>query len=291
MPRPDLLGDSILTPTISTEGLPAFDVRSPKSILVTGASGFLGAYLVHEIAQHSKTKIYCVVRAGSPAAAMERVRRNLMRRGLWWEGLDQRIEALPGDLGKPMLGLGAEQAERLSSEIEVIVHNGALVDFVRPYAMLRPANIDGTVEILRFASKNRIKPVHFISTLSVFPPVKDGEDRVEPEDSQLDFSPDRLHGGYAQSKWAGERLCMQGRERGIPVNIYRPGVILGPSGIGNAADFFHLLLKGCLQLGLAPSIDMQFNLTPADYVAPAIVHLLLSTLPLNRAYHLSLIHI
>jgi amino acid adenylation domain-containing protein/thioester reductase-like protein len=285
IPPPDLLVDSHLTPLVSAEAVPPFEDRPAEHILVTGASGFLGAFLLHELMQQHRKKAYCLVRAASPDEALQRLRDNLERRGLWWPGMESRIEAIPGDLGRPRFGLDEPTYQRLSSAIDAVLHNGALVDFVRPYHMLKPANVDGTVEILRFASTRKNKPVHFISTLSVFPAVKHGEDRVEREDSELDFAPTRLHGGYAQSKWVGERLCFQARERGMLINIYRPGVVLGPSGTGNAVDFFHLLVKGCLQLGLAPDLDIQFNLTPADYVAPAVIDILFAGRPGNKAYN------
>jgi amino acid adenylation domain-containing protein/thioester reductase-like protein len=286
VPPADLVGDSILSPTISAADLPPLEDGPPTNVLLTGASGFLGAFLAHELLQRPVRKVFCLVRAESPEAAMGRIRHNLQKRGLWWDTMAARIEAIPADLSKARFGLEETSFQRLSREVDTILHNGALVDFVRPYLLLKPANVDGTVEILRLATSLRKKPVHFVSTLSVYPPLKNGEDRIEREDSDLDFLPERLHGGYAQSKWVGERLCFQARERDLPVNIYRPGVILGPSGIGNAMDFFHMLVKGCIQLGLAPRLDIPFNLTPADYVAPAIVEILFSSTCANRSYNL-----
>jgi thioester reductase-like protein len=285
VPPTDLVGDAVLSPAISADHLPQSKTYHPEKILLTGASGFLGAFLAHELLQQNRTKLFCLVRASSGDEAMERILQNLKKRRLWWNGMEARIEAIPADLSKFRLGMEEATYQRLTREIDTILHNGALVDFVRPYALLKPANVDGTTEILRLASSGRRKPVHFISTLSVFPPLKHGESRIEREDSDLDFLPDRLHGGYAQSKWVAERLCLQARERGLPVNIYRPGVVLGPSGTGNAIDFFHMLVKGCIQLGLAPRLSIDFNLTPADYVAPAISNILLTQTPTSKTYH------
>lgn len=278
--------DAVLTPLVRAEGLPPLRDYQAKKILLTGASGFLGAFLAHELLQQSQKQIYCLVRADSPHSAMERIRKNLERRGLWWPTMESRLIAIPGDLTKPRMGMTEEVYHQLTSEIDTILHNGALVDFVRPYHAIKPANVDGTVEVLRFATTQRRKPVHFVSTLSVYPSQRNGEERIEPEDSPLDFPPESLNGGYGQSKWVGEQLCFQARERDLLVNIYRPGVILGPSGTGNAVDFFHMLVKGCIQLGLAPDIKMHFNLTPVDYVAPVITELLLNGIPRNRSYNL-----
>ncbi len=285
VPPTDLVGDSVLSPVISATNLPPLGDYAPNNILLTGASGFLGAFLAHELLQRPLRKLFCLVRAESTEAARARIQNNLQKRRLWWDGMESRIEAIPADLSKPRFGLDEATFKHLSREVDTILHNGALVDFVRPYVLLKPANVDGTIEILRLATSHRKKPIHFVSTLSVYPPLKEGESRIEREDSDLDFLPERLHGGYAQSKWVGERLCLQARERDLPVNIYRPGIVLGPSGTGNAVDFFHMLVKGCIQLGLAPQLDIHFNLTPADYVAPAIVDILFSSPPTSKAYN------
>ena len=92
----------------------------------------------------------------------------LQATGLWQSNYSSRITALKGDLAQPLLRLSSEQFGELTEIVEVIYHNGAQVNTLYPYSELKAANVSGTKQILRLASHGRIKPLHYISTLSVF---------------------------------------------------------------------------------------------------------------------------
>ena len=81
-----------------------------------------------------------------------------------------------------------------------------------------------------------------------------------------------LKGAYPQSKWVAEKLIEIGRERKIPISIYRPGRISGHSQTGacNSSDSLYQLLTGCVQLGYAPDRDKLMNVAPVDYVTRAM---------------------
>ena len=103
--------------------------------------------------------------------------------------------------------------------------------------------------------------------------------------------PDRtenLSTGYVQSKWVAERMIAIARERGLPVSIYRPSFIVGhqETGAGNPQDLLFRMIKGCIQLGIAPDIDLSFNIVPVDYVSQAIVHLSIRPESLGDTFHL-----
>jgi thioester reductase-like protein len=129
-----------------------------------------------------------------------------------------------------------------------------------------------------------VKALHHISAVDVF--VR-GEDRVILEDEAL--QPNNLAGGYIQSKWVAEKLVTLCLDRGVPVAIYRPWVVLGHtvSGASHDTDYTCLLLKGCLQLGAAPGHEMIVNFMPVDYVAPSLVRLSLREQSFGRYYHFS----
>ncbi|TGU59995.1 hypothetical protein EN829_068110, partial [Mesorhizobium sp. M00.F.Ca.ET.186.01.1.1] len=109
---------------------------------------------------------------------------------LWDEAQAHRIIPVIGDLAQPRLGLSAGQFERLAETVDVIYHNGALVNFVYPYAALKKANVIGTEEILRLAAVKKTKPVHFVSTIFTFAS-EEGEESVAvreedmPENSRI----------------------------------------------------------------------------------------------------------
>jgi thioester reductase-like protein len=89
-----------------------------------------------------------------------------------------------------------------------------------------------------------------------------------------------------RAKWVAEELVVQAKERGLDVSIYRPGTISGHSHSGafNPDDFVCALIKGCVQLGLAPRVDTLINLAPVDYVSRALVKIALGRA--SGTYHL-----
>ena len=141
----------------------------------------------------------------------------------------------------------------------------------------------GTLEVLRLACRSRRKPIHFVSTVSVFPGTAPAG-AVFAEDDDL-AAAEGLADGYAQSKWVAERLMLQAAARGLPVTVYRPGRITGDSrtGVCQVDDFFYRLVRGCLQLGAAPDQDARLDLTPVDFVGKALVRLSLAAPTTRRS--------
>jgi amino acid adenylation domain-containing protein/thioester reductase-like protein len=244
-----------------------------QAILITGASGFLGAYLVVELLRSSSAQLHCLVRADSRAQAHQRIQDNLGQYGLWDEAWAPRIVAVPGDLARPLLGLSQSQFNELAERIDLMVHNGAWVNFTYPYQRLKATNVQGTQEVIRLAAQSRVKPLHFVSTASVFPSTTDPTLKALEGDALLEWQ--SLQGGYAQSKWVAEKIVMLAKQRGLPVSIYRPGTITGDGqrGACNTDDLIFRMLKGCIQLGQAPDIEFMVGMVPVDYVSRAIVQL------------------
>ncbi|MFM6899326.1 MAG: thioester reductase domain-containing protein, partial [Microcystis panniformis] len=216
-------------------------------ILLTGATGFLGAYLLEELLQKTSADIYCLVRCSNIEEGKNRLQKNLEFYSLWQDDFNSRIVPIVGDLGKPLFGLSQLAFEGLAAIIDIIYHNGAWVNSARPYSTLKPVNVLGTQEVLRLASREQTKPVHFVSTLGVF--LGDNQEEIG-RITEMD-SPNfvNLQGGYRQSKWVAEQLVMVAQKRGLPACIYRPSRIIGNSktGInGNFQDFLCILLKGCI---------------------------------------------
>jgi amino acid adenylation domain-containing protein/thioester reductase-like protein len=245
-----------------------------QRILLTGATGFLGAFLLYELLQQSQSDIYCLVRCRNATEGKQKIRKNLERYMLWQQSLSDRIIAVPGDLSQPRLGLAEQIFQEFADRLDVVYHNGACVNLLYPYAALRETNVVGTREVLRLASLSKVKPVHFISTLDIFESAAgEGGSTIHEQDSIEQG--EGLSGGYAQSKWVAERMMMKAYQRGIPTHVYRPGMITGHSqiGISNTTDLMCRLIKGIIQMGSAPDSDFVIDMTPVDYVSKAIVHL------------------
>ncbi|MBW4564794.1 MAG: amino acid adenylation domain-containing protein [Mojavia pulchra JT2-VF2] len=285
-PTLDLKAETVLDQTIYPQTVGKF-IPEPKAILLTGATGFLGAFLLAELLQQTTADIYCLVRSDKIEDDHTKLQTILESYGLWNEIWSSRIIPIVGDLAKPLLGLETEKFQQLASTIDIIYHNGAWVHHIYPYSILKPANILGTQEILRLASQVKTKPVHFISSSGVVAAkVESGVKLVREQDSlnENEFPSN----GYCQTKWVAEKLVQTAAKRGIPISIYRPSRISGHSqtGVFNSNDFLYKLIIGCMQLGSAPDIDIRENIVPVDYVSKAIVHLSKQEESLGKTFHL-----
>jgi thioester reductase-like protein len=280
----DFLEEAALDESITPGPLSIKINFAPKNILLTGATGFLGAYLLKELLEVTQAGIVCLVRAANPEDGMYRIQRNLEAYDLWQSGYASRITALPGDLTSPRLGLNDIQWLELAEEIEVIFHSAARLNFAMPYSALRATNVLGTIEILKLACLKTVKPIHYISTLAKISQIVPDPNQViaqhmDPlKDSPFDSEYIRRNGfniGYHQSKWVADELMCRAEERGVPVVIYRSSLISGDSrtGMWNTNDYICQLLKGCIQLGVAPNQDAMFDFCPVDYLSQAIVYL------------------
>src|SRR5262249_22556396 len=133
-----------------------------------------------------------------------------------------------------------------------------------------------------------VKPVHFVSTISVFFAPEYRDLAVVPEDDGLDLATLGTSGGYAQSKWVAERMIAIARQRGLPASVYRFGRATWHSqtGVWNPNDALRHVLETCLRLGSVPDVDANLDLVPVDYLAAAIVALSQQERSAGRAFHL-----
>jgi thioester reductase-like protein len=277
-----ILDQSIFAHTRSSEWI------EPAAIFLTGATGFLGAFMLSELLERSpQAKIYCLLRADTKALGQQRLQNNLAHYGLWQAAFADRIIPVLGDMSQPLLGLSESVFQEMSEQIDVIYHSAALLNYVYPYAKFKSINVLGTQEILRLACQTKVKAVHYISSVSVFESSA-YYGKVVTESDPLDHCSD-IHLGYSQSKWVAEKLVMLARDRGLPVSIYRPPFISGHSatGVWNTDDIICRLIKGCIQMGSIGDLDLVLDLSPVDYVSRAIVHLSQQQESLGNDFHLT----
>jgi amino acid adenylation domain-containing protein/thioester reductase-like protein len=289
-PAVDLRSEAVLEPDIAPEEGnvgEAITLQNAWRVFLTGATGFLGAFLLDALLSRTEAKIHCLVRPrkavdADPAAP---IRANLQRYGLWQPGRAERIVPVVGDLSKSLLGMAEEDFHALARSLDLVIHNGAAVNLIYPYAGLKPANVNGTREVLRLACLYKTKPVHYVSTNGIFPP---GTPLCE-EDVDLDALAEAREDGYGQSKWVAEKLVWEAAGRGLPVAVYRPGNISGhsTSGASNPRDFQGALIAESLRLGKAPQLDgWRMEMTPVDFVSHAICRLAGEPGALGQVFHL-----
>ena len=281
----DAIADkATLDATIQVPILPEAPI---PNYFLTGATGFLGAYMLRDLLRYTRGDVYCLVRTTS--SGLTQLKDNLERYGLWHEQDADRIIPVKGDLSQSRLGMRTSLFNRLAAKLDAIYHCGSQVTVLYPYSALEAVNVGGTQEILRLASQSRVKPVHYISTVDVFAAGNSLQPRTigETGESSLIGPVHDLFSGYAKSKCVAETLMQEAHTRGIPIMIYRPSNIMGDtaSGICSPDSFVIKMIQGCIQMGLAPDIDAALNLVPVDYVSRTILHLSQIQSPNGQAFN------
>jgi thioester reductase-like protein len=245
-----------------------------EGILITGATGFLGGFLLKALVELTDDPVTVLVRCRDPAHGVSRVRGALidsdMPPATVSKALNTRIRVVAGDLALPHFGLGEADWRTLTRSIARVYHCAAEVDYVKSYALLRAANVLATREIIAFAAKGRRKSLHYVSTTFIFGwSVKalllEADDN--PGMENLDF-------GYAQSKWVAEQLVRRAQRHGLPATIYRPSLVTASAaGRFVRRDITVRILSYMIRHGLTVDAPNQVSFLPVDICAHNIVAL------------------
>lgn len=265
-------------------------------ILLTGATGFLGARVLKRLLEREERTdrtVHCLVRASTEDEARRRLLRatRLPARAL------SGLRILCGDVARPKLGLTEREWMDLAGSVADAVHLAAAVDMVRPFRALSAPNLGGTVEVLRLVREGAPKRLHYASTLSVFV-ATDRHEGLLREDDPLDAT-ETVFGGYAQTKWASEiavrMVCPVGTGARRPggahdvadadcnpvaegATIHRFGLLTSDAHpfAPPAGCQLSMFLRGLAELGCVPDIDLDalaVDVTPVDFAARAFVEL------------------
>jgi fatty acid CoA ligase FadD9 len=152
-----------------------------QTVLLTGATGYLGRFLCMEWLQRlsrSHGKLICVARGLDAAAARRRIAESLERddpdlTGEFQTLAKDHLEVIAGDIDESNLGLDGATWNQLANSVDLIIHPAALVNHVLPYSQLFGPNVLGTAELIRLALTSKLKPLNYVSTVSVAEDVDD----------------------------------------------------------------------------------------------------------------------
>ncbi|MCX4791424.1 amino acid adenylation domain-containing protein [Streptomyces sp. NBC_01221] len=235
----------------------------PEAVFVTGATGFVGAHLLHELLA-SEVVAHCLVRADDTDRATQRLIGALDDYGLWREKFAPLLKPVVGDVSQPLFGLDERRFDELADQVDAICHSAALLDWMRPMSEYVGPNMVGTHEALRLASRGRGKAFHFISTFATL-----------PRHLGYHVAEDAPEYGYQTSKWQAELMVAAARRRGAKASTYRLPYVGASTRTGqfrlDRGDFLHNLISGCLAMGSFPSLAADLTaVLPVDYLCRTV---------------------
>jgi fatty acid CoA ligase FadD9 len=273
--------------------------REVRTILLTGATGFLGRYLALDWLERMDLvdgKVITLVRAKSDEDARARLDKTFdsgdpTLLAHYRELAADHLEVLAGDKGEADLGLDAQTWQRLADTVDLIVDPAALVNHVLPYSELFGPNALGTAELIRIALTGKQKPYTYVSTIGVGDQIKPGTFTEDADIRQISTTRsvnDNYANGYGNSKWAGEVLLREAHDLcGLPVAVFRCDMILADTtyaGQLNVPDMFTRMMLSLVATGIAPGsfyeLDVDGNRQrahydglPVEFIAEAIATL------------------
>ncbi|MGA6954001.1 MAG: thioester reductase domain-containing protein, partial [Candidatus Acidiferrales bacterium] len=259
-----------------------------KRVLLTGGTGFIGPFLMKSLLEQTRAKIYVLVRSSDEKQGKQRLRNAMESIGPCGVGLVEMFEArvIPvcGDLGQPKLSLTQDEWDLLASEIDTVFHNGATVNYLFNYDLMRDANVLGTNEVVRLAFEGRPKEFNYVSTTFVF----GWAVKSVLNETDLNENMELLDFGYSQSKWVAEQVVVDARNRGLSARIFRPALV-SPSvtGGGNNFDIAVRLVAFMVNHGIGVDTLNQVSFVPADIVANNIVAISTTRGTANKTYHVT----
>jgi thioester reductase-like protein len=248
-----------------------FIMNFQKNVLLTGATGFIGAHLLNELLDtDAVATIYVLCRKIDQANERQRIIDAFNKFSIY-PAVDLadtvKIRMVSGDITLPRLGLEDADYRMLCEDVDVIHHIAARVNHIRPYEVLKAANVDSVEDLIVLAKTGKQKVLNFVSTLGSAVR-RDDEGRYVEDFPQED--PLKSDMGYLLSKWEAEKRLARYHQEGGKANIFRLGYISGHSRSGAALysdNQFMLFIKSCIQLGYAPELPRLINFTPVDFTA------------------------
>ncbi|MFI9379984.1 beta-ketoacyl synthase N-terminal-like domain-containing protein [Kutzneria sp. NPDC052558] len=253
-----------------------------RDLLLTGATGFLGAFVLAELLASTTGRVYCLVRADDEAAALERLAASAAKFRLPAPD-PERVHPVPGDL-RDIAKIGPSFRDgELETRVGHVVHCAARVVFTERYRTLREDNVVPMADLLAWCRSSGIADFSHVSTLTATARPA-GSDRVlEIRDQGL--APGI--GGYGTTKWVCERLLDRADEEGLRVRVFRPGLIMSAaSGAASDTDLIYFVLASGIAVGAHPTDDRWQDMAPVDVVAKAVAQLAVGQGSVGRAYHL-----
>ncbi len=272
------------------------ELVSAGSILLTGATGFLGAHLLNYIVKNSNYEIYCLVREDNREKACKKLLDILKFyfKEDYSKFINNRVYIVKGDFTEKKLGLSNNEYYSLGGKTKRIIHSGALVKHYGDIELFKQTNINGTKHLIDFALQFDIQ-FNYISTMSI------AGSYSEKVKSNTEFYENDLYIGqkiddniYVKTKYLAEEIVLDNvQKKGLKANIFRIGNLCGRYNDGvfqkNIGDnLFYNRVSSIIYFGFISKsiLDVEVDLTPVDYCSEAIIKIIEGYRDRSDIYHI-----
>lgn len=260
---------------------PVYEAPIPSTVVVTGATGSLGAHLVAQLAAKPEIgEVVALVRAASDEAAAQRVAQSMWSRGVWHGlalGARRKIRCYRADFTLETLGLPSATYDSISNRLMSVMHCAWSVNFNKQLSSFEKDCIAGAKNLMLLSLSAR-QPVpasfNFCSSVSTVARTAESVPATVPEFEAAQPM------GYAQSKLVTEHLVARATvATGMKARVLRVGQITADTvqGIWNDTEAIPLMLQSATTFGALPALDETARWLPVDVVASAFADIGLSS--------------
>lgn len=246
------------------------------TILMTGATSFIGAFVLNELVQkYPDRKIICFMRKNSDEDAWERLKKTLTEYRCQPALESKNLTMVTGELSEYHLGMEEDVYRDLCREIAVVYHCASNINFIASYEGLRQDNVLTMKRMLEFCCSGTKKELLHCSTSAVYRNIDGYKRPVVNEFSEFDMSC-REQMGYFHSKMAGDLMAQTAAKHGLICRVFRLGAPSGTQheGVMQTADFFWRMLKVLTVVRKYPTLRFfHHEFMPVDLMAKQIVGL------------------
>ena len=266
------------------------------NVLLTGANGFIGVHVLHELLNSTNVKIYCFVRGTSKIHALSRLKESYefyFNKDIT-KYFNNRIFVFNGEIIYDNFNLPQADLDTIIANTKTIIHTAAIVKHYGDFEQFKHSNIDGTRRIASFAYANKKRLIH-LSSISV-----SGNYLVKQDNHNVDFTENDLYIGqhytknvYVNSKFDAEKVIYSYMEKGLTAEVLRIGILSGRYFDGAfqkniTANAFYSRIKSLIELKHISytNLEQHIEFTPVDLCVKAIVLLAETKSAENKVFHL-----
>jgi thioester reductase-like protein len=267
--------------------------RNYRCVLLAGATGYLGVYILHGLLCSSDKKVICIIRADSDKQAFERLKEKTSY--YFGDGfIDKylpRLSVYAGDLALPDAAMSEAKAAEITKTVDCIINSASNVNHFGRYEEFFSGNVQTVRTLLSLAKKLKNCDVHHMSTLSVCMGDIPGKNHLIFTENDLDLG-QNSDNNYIRTKLMAEQEIVEARKKGLNVSVYRIGNISVNSGNGKLqqnieTNAFFRQLQAFICLGAVPASYDEVEFSFVDSIAEAFLKLYEKESLINETFHLA----